>query len=484
MKNNMIEGGTAVSSVVDVAILLTITLVSIGIMLLYMSPAITDMQDMAKSQKVEQAFTVLDSRTSKAALGESPTQNTKFSMMGGNLRVLGDVGSYNDSRIMIISLSESSSWYDSFYQRRGVWNAWKNYQQEPDFAGFMTPMGKVQYNSGDRSIAYEGGGVWAKYPRGGTTMVSPPEFNYNGETLTLPIMKINGNTALSGRTDANINIRSSNIPGILYPNTSINSNFINPVNCDKLIIYINSDFYEGWGQYAQTLTSTNVILDHRNKTAIIELDTKPQMGTFQLPSSFKVGKLNQSNPEPVYDFEFFLEATEKDAANFNPAGMTYTATSGTKIFQYELKKSSKLYITATYEDTSIGKKEIWTGVDEIVVTKGAHKKKANTTVDLVSNTYKLEYDKKSDTEFSWDEVSPTTMTPNLTISKGEIQSVNNVTQHYMKLLALNGPFVFHLGGQYKHVDLGKSTLTLNYDSGSGIITYLHVTRNELNVTVN
>jgi hypothetical protein len=75
------------------------------------------------------------------------------------------------------------------------------------------------------------------------------------------------------------------------------------------------------------------------------------------------------------------------------------------------------------------------------------------------------------------------MTPNLTISKGEIQSLNDVTQHYMKLMAMNGPFVFYLGGQYKHVDLGKSALTLNYDAGSGILTYLHITHNELNTTV-
>ncbi len=484
MKNDVLEDGIAVSSVIDVVILLTITLASIGIMLLYMTPAITDMQDMAKSQKVEQAFTVFDSRTSKTALGESPTQNTKFSIMGGNLKVLGDVGSYKESRIMIISLSENSSWHDSFYQRRGVWNAWESYQHEPDFTGFMTPMGKVQYNSGDRSIAYEGGGVWSKYPGGGTTMVSPPEFHYNGETLNLPIMKINGNTTLSGKTDANINIRSSNIPAILYPNTSINSNFVNPLSCDKLIIYINSEFYEGWAEYAQTLTSTTVTLDHRNQTAVIELDTKPQMGTFPLVrSSFKVGKLNQSNPEPIYDLEFFLENTGNDAADFNPAGMTFTATSGTKTFWYELKKKDKLFITVTYKDASVDKEEIWTGIDEIRVNTSANNnKKANTTVDLVSGAYRLKYDTK-DTEFSWDEVSSTTMTPNLTISKGEIQSLNDVTQHYMKLMAMNGPFVFYLGGQYKHVDLGKSALTLNYDAGSGILTYLHITHNELNTTV-
>ncbi|MDW7731116.1 MAG: hypothetical protein SCH66_01660 [Methanolobus sp.] len=163
---NVWKNDLAVSSVIGISMILVISLLSIGLMLLYTSPVISETQEMAKSQKIEQAFTVLDSRTSKASLGESPLQTTSLSLMGENVEVLGNNDSYNESRMMIIFLSYDSPWYNSFYSKHGVWNAWKNYENELDFAGLNASMGSVRYYSGDRVIAYEGGGVWSRYPNG------------------------------------------------------------------------------------------------------------------------------------------------------------------------------------------------------------------------------------------------------------------------------------------------------------------------------
>jgi len=77
---NVWRSDLAVSSVIGISIILAISLLSIGLMLLYTSPVISETQEMAKSQKIEQAFTVLDSRTSKASLGESPLQTTSLSL--------------------------------------------------------------------------------------------------------------------------------------------------------------------------------------------------------------------------------------------------------------------------------------------------------------------------------------------------------------------------------------------------------------------
>ncbi len=495
---NIIGNKRAVSSVLGISILLVISLLAIGIITLYTLPLITEAQDTAKAQKVEQAFTVLDSRTSKASLGESPLQTTSFSLMGENVAVYGYEEAYKESRIMIIFLSSDYEHYDSFYEERGTWGAWEKYQvndnfTDENFTGLSEQMGKVRYNSGDRIVAYEGGGVWSRYPTGGTIMISPPELHYNGETLTLPIMKVAGHDSTSGNTNVNINVRSanSNIPTILYPNKD--EGFTNPLDSDKILIYINSEFYDGWAKYAETLTSTNTMLDHNNKTAIIEMDTMPEMGTSQLSHSFQIARLNISNPEPIYNFSFIYEAERKSAGNFNPATSSLTATSGTKTLVYTIDRKDQDYIkldSIKYTDSSIGKSEEWiSDTDSGFVIEKEHNppvKIANTTICLVSNSYILNYNSNHDS-FSWGPVSQTTMTPDLHITKSNensTQTLNNVTQHYIKLLSMDGAIecTWQQGNNQK-IDVENSQYTLVYDGGGAILTYLHVTSNELEVTL-
>ncbi len=474
----------AVSSVVGIVIILAITLLSIAIILLYTTPAINNLENMAEAQKIEQAFTVFDSRASKASLGESPLQITGINQMGGTLEVMGDSLAYNESQIMIVILSSSSSWYNEYYNNHTSWNSWKKYKTKPDFSGYNStiPMGKIRYTSGDRIIAYEGGGVWSKYENGGTVMISPPEFHYNIQTLTLPVMKISGNTSVSGTTDTSIKVSSSNKPVILFPNVNLNNNFTNPLKADEIIIYINSEFYEGWAKYAETLTGTSVALDHENQTAILQLSTLPPMGTFPLSNSFKIIKLNASNPEPMYNFSFYFEDEDGEASNFNSVETYVTATSGTKTLYYEIKKN--VIDTIEYSDTSVSPdKEIWDtygGNYFPIYEDPLDLKMANSTFDLLSRTYMLEYDDSDRTEYSWDQKSQTTMLPNVTISDGDTQSLYNVTNHYMKLLAQDGVIACSWEQKKNNKILeDQSHYTLIYDSGGGIITYLHITSNEL-----
>ncbi len=500
MVKNLSGNKLAVSSVVGIVVMLAITLLSIGIMILYTMPAIDSMQDMAKAQKIEQAFTVFDSRTSKAALGESPLQTTGLSLMGGNVEVMGDDDAYNESRIMIIGLSSNSTWYDEFYQNRSHWNAWADYESETDFAGFNASMGKIVYTYNDRIIAYEGGGVWSRYPTGGTIMISPPEFHFNGETLTLPIMQIKGNTSVAGITDASITIASSNDPERLFPNTNINSIFVNPLEVDKIIIYIQSEFYDGWANYAETLISTTATLDDTNKTAILELNTMPEMGTVSpLPTSFEIAALNHTNTTPFDNFSFYL-FTSDDSSFFVASGMTLTATSGTKTLVYSFYKQDKdnIILAAApsitsygleYTDSSVGIREIWESSSGSTFPVNGQKKptkQAESTVDIISDTYLMYYD-TSDSEYSWGPVSSTSTTPDLTITNSNAnrtQSLNNITHHYMRLLAQDGTIECTLEekGNQK-IEFEKSSYTILYDVDGAILTFLHVTTNELEATV-
>ncbi|TFH44437.1 MAG: hypothetical protein E4G94_03870, partial [ANME-2 cluster archaeon] len=181
MIHDLFESESAVSAVIGTILILGIAILSISTILLYSIPTLYEMEDTAQAQKVEQAFTVLDSRTSKVALGESPIQTTYVSLMGGSINVNGDEEGYNESKLVIITVDIGASWYSTFKDKRYKWRGWDEYVGQVGMSEFNVSMGTVMYSKDDRIIAYEGGGVWSKYPTGRAVMISPPEFHYNGE---------------------------------------------------------------------------------------------------------------------------------------------------------------------------------------------------------------------------------------------------------------------------------------------------------------
>ncbi|MBC7085628.1 MAG: hypothetical protein H5T43_04605 [Methanomethylovorans sp.] len=478
-KNGVFECKTAESSVVGIVIILMLTTLSVGTILLYGIPTINDMQDMAKTQKVEQAFTVLDSRVSKVALGESPLQTTSLSLMGGTLEVKGEGASYNNSEITIVLANIDAPWYDSFSKQRYRWGAWEGFETQNDFTMFNVPMGYIIYNKDDRIVGYEGGGVWSKYPTGQAVMISPPEFNYNGETLTLPVMCIIGNTSISGGTDVGITVSSTNIPTVLYPDPVKDKRMINPLKSDKVLIYIKSNFYNAWCDYANTLAYTSATVDETNSTAVVELEVMPPMGKSVLTHNFKVGALNVSRAAPMHNFSFDFGA--RSSQGLNPTNYQISATSGTKTLIYSLAKkggANQLQLTVTYQDTAAASyTEKWNGVNVFPV-KGT-KQDQQAIVDLLDKNFVMKY--ASDKDFSWNDTSAVSLPPNVNFHNGDETSLYNITQHYMRLITMDGSVKFSLNspGKSDPVDYDKSSLTLYYDGMPGAITYLHVTRNDL-----
>jgi hypothetical protein len=482
-KNTILECETADSSVIGMIIILMLTTLSVGAILLYGMPTINDMQDMAKSQKAEQAFTVFDSRTSKVALGESPVQTTSLSLMGGSLEVNGDSTSYNESEITVVLADIDAPWYDSFSQQRYRLGSWEGFETETNFTMFNVSMGSIIYKKDDRIVGYEGGGVWSKYPTGKAVMISPPEFNYNGETLTLPVMCINGNTSISGATDVAITVSSNNMPTVLYPNPVMDNRMINPLKSDKVLVYIKSDFYNAWADYANTLAYTSATVDEVNSTAVVELEVMPAMGKSTLTHNFKVGVLNASKPSPMYNFSFDLGA--RASQGLNPSNYQISATSGSKTLTYSLAKkggANQLQLNVAYQDTDAAPYvEEWNGIDVFPITGSKQDQEA--IVDLLDKSFIMEYDASDD--FSWNDTSVVSLPPNVEFNGGEEVSLYNITQHYMKLITMDGSVKFSLNspGKSDPVDYDESSLTLNYEGMSGAITYLHVTRNDLTTSL-
>jgi FlaG/FlaF family flagellin (archaellin) len=465
------ECNCGASAVIGVLLMFALTIVSISAMLVYSVPMISDLQDSAQAQKIEQGFTILDSRTSKVALGESPLQTTSVSLMGGSINVNDDtVDDKSSIRLVITNLTNPGS------------------SEE-----FNCSFGTIEYTKDNRKIAYEGGGVWSKYEgSGGAVMISPPEFHYNGETLTLPIMSITGRSSSSGKGDTSIAVSSDNRPSILFPNTSISSSRTNPVTSDKVYIYIKSQYYDAWADYADTMIYTTATLDHENTTAIIELDVMPPMGTSTLTNMIKVGAVNTSSPLPIYNFSFDLEAENSNNNGLNPAKYEIGATSGTKTLTYSLAKKSganQLEVHVTYKDTAAGTEYIeeWEGVTTYPVS--GSKADQYATVDFLDPAFMMIYDPPgtdgASPDFSWNTSSPISELPDVEIYITNASfSMNDLTQHYLKLLTKDGAITFDIdGGKQDPVDYEESTITINYDGRPGAITYLHVTRNYLDVAI-
>lgn len=471
-RNKLSVSCKAVSSVIGILLMFALTVISISAMMIYSVPAIDELKDNSKSQNVEQAFTILDSRMSKVALGESPLQTTSFSLMGGEISV-NDESNSDTSNIKIVIQNTTDS---------------------TPIEEFNCSLGTFEYTLDERKIAYEGGGVWSKYrDNGGSVMVSPPEFHYNGETLTIPIMTINGSSSTSGKGEVNIAVTSDNKPFVLYPNTSISTSRTNPVTSDKVYIYIESEYYDAWANYAESMIYTNAEKYDVNKTAMIELDVVPPMGTTTLTNQIKIGAVNSSNTLPIYDF--FMNLKAAGSQDLNPSNYQIKATSDTKTLIYSLSKSGgndQLEIEVTYMDTSVESEYIehWEGEDVFQVNDG------ESTVDFLNDSFMMKYAPKkapknvpknegADPDFSWDTPGDTTELPDVDIEDGDTSFLNNLTQHYLKLITKDGPVVFNINspGKSDPVDYDTSSVTLNYDVKAGGVTYLHVTQNELEMDI-
>ncbi len=274
----------AETEIVGHVIVLGITILGVSMITLYGIPAISSLQDMANLKNTEQAFTVLDSRASRSALGEAPRQITDIALGGGYISTIPN--SSSDPSYILIEIRNSSGLISSI----------------------SIPMGKIVYKLGEREVAYEGGGVWSKYPSA-SVMLSPPEFHYNGETLTLPVVNITGSYSMGGKGTAALNIQKKGNPQLLYPNAS----YMNPIpeTATYVNVTINSTYYDAWGSYFRSIPLTDIYSDDTKKKVTVKLQNPPKS------TSFLYGALASE--------EIVLKNTAK-VDSYNSSGGNYSQT--------------------------------------------------------------------------------------------------------------------------------------------------------------
>jgi cytoskeletal protein CcmA (bactofilin family) len=125
-------------------------------------------------------------------------------------------------------------------------------------------MGAAVYDTGDGRVAYEGGGVWTSDADGNSRMVSPPEFHYREETLTLPVVQLDGDVRASG----------PQVGLVATAGETDRVDISNPLPEDSGSVYVTvgSEFYQAWGRFIAERTDGRVVqFDHDNETVTVEL---------------------------------------------------------------------------------------------------------------------------------------------------------------------------------------------------------------------
>lgn len=243
------------SDVLGVALITALVVVgTVGIVALG-SGVLSGAQVDAQIESAEQAMTKLDATAALVALGQSDTQRASVSLRGidEQLNVHPSEGWMN-----VTIVNRSTGEYKSTVMNR--------------------TLGEITYENGDTKIAYQGGGVWKKV-EGGSLMVSPPEFHYRGNTLTLPLITVEneGDGVYSG----DLTLKSTETRDQRFPNKS--EGYSNPLPEEKQVnVTVHSEYYDAWGRFFAQRTDGEVTYDHPNNTVVVEL-VVPEEFPFDAP---------------------------------------------------------------------------------------------------------------------------------------------------------------------------------------------------------
>jgi hypothetical protein len=457
--HDSIEG---VSEVFGYILILGIVMAALGVITVMATGPLQESQNSAQFNSVEQAFSVADSRLSKAMYSASTFQEIPFKLNDGKMYVNG---------------SESDSYIEIY---------------GPDKQLICrTALGTVTCVTKDGDIAYQDGGVWAKYPDGGTIMISPPNFDYNGVTLTLPIMQIAGNgTSAYSNSDVVLDANSTGQPIVIYPGTKGG----NPVPQGSTVnLSIKSDYYQAWAQYINERTRATAETNPAKKIVNISLTTGWGRQSGLASSGYNTIGMDTSDPVPVeiFDMNLVLRNTGND----------YTITFGVPSDDKHDTPDPQLLITAqrttghdNKEYAHVQYKYINGSQVEVFDAMLEFERKSDDAVglNLLDHSSKMTYDSSSSgPSITWgtdlkayDTGVVEGYDDSSDVSEGAQKSVYDVTEHYLWLMATqypdSGP-IYDVIGKDKY-DGASSTFILQYKANQDI-KYLFITKSTLNVTL-
>ncbi|QIO22095.1 archaellin/type IV pilin N-terminal domain-containing protein [Haloarcula sp. JP-L23] len=243
------------SELVGVILLVAIVILASTLLVVTGSPMLADGKKVIEVTQTEHALRQLDAETSDVAFGSGTDKSHRL-----NLGISGQGGQL---------YTENNSW-----MRVHLVNASTG---TVDAVAANESLGTVRYVQAGTTVGYEGGGVW-RHEDGGSVMISRPEFHFREKTLTLPIVVIDGDPALTSY----VQVAANGPPQRRFPNTS--AGLTNRIRGQKVAVTVHSEYYEAWGRYFRETTNGYIRVDHDARTATVIF---PSKGTG--PSAFPSG---------------------------------------------------------------------------------------------------------------------------------------------------------------------------------------------------
>ncbi len=218
---NFLKSEIAVSEAVSFIQTLAIVLVSTAIIYTAGSPMLDKAEKNAHFQEMETGFIFLSQNIDRIGYDRAPIRYTELKIKGGAMTV-----AHNS----MITIGDAS------------------------FA-----LGSLEYKYEDKTIAYENGGIWIKYPGGEVVMASKPAFS-TGNTSTIPVMELLGDYYIAGE-------------GILRVDSRFHSSEVQSINGTNgtVPIEINSSYYRGWKDYLTGIGARDIVSDNENNTVMANL---------------------------------------------------------------------------------------------------------------------------------------------------------------------------------------------------------------------
>ncbi|WP_255196613.1 DUF7289 family protein [Halorarius litoreus] len=307
------------SDLIGVVLLLSLILMGSTAVVTLGATAISDTQDNSEIAAAEQSMTLFDSQAAQVALGDAAVQSLSFGTNEGTMDVRP-----NSGEISIIQLDcDNNGVNDDGNNVAGGADSDPLTTDDDAYILPPTTLGSVVYDGGSNELAYQGGGVWRKSDNGGSVMVSPPEFHYRGATLTLPIVLTRGSGAVSGPATARI--RQTTEPTDVFPKavefpdrcweTGDPESFNNPVNDGTVIVRVESEYTDGWVDYFEARTDGDITQPSSN-VAIVELKSLEQVGPFSMPGEGGSVTISGTEGHATKDFSITLRSPADDSARF------------------------------------------------------------------------------------------------------------------------------------------------------------------------
>ncbi|MFC5970235.1 hypothetical protein ACFPYI_02720 [Halomarina salina] len=467
-----------ISSTIGVILILGIVLIGTTSIVAFGSIALEDTQRQSTLERAEQTMAQFDSRAAQVALGgEETTQRLSMGQAEGNYQVLP-----NNGKITITHVDYNDA--------------------DDDEVIYSEPLGAVVYENGDTTLSYQGGGVW-RTDGGNTQMVSPPEFHYRGSTLTLPVIRVFGSDSAAGSPTAVLKKQSMKpiypLSGKHYGDDT--AEYLNPASNGQIQITIESPYYRGWAEYFDARTETNVVtIDDANQQVTVDLITLGPQGQFNIPTKEDPLQVQGMTPGSMSDLSLTVRPEASRPQKLSSLDWSLYIDRNGRQFEVnvnglsngECSDSQAADISVYYSDDDGVSYHGWKAEDAIPVTCNVTTNNPELKINLMDSGIDMTYD---DLSGNLAENNPNGQTKNSvsfdhfdtdpmeTYNRSDLEKENLdvVIRHYLNHFAPNFQIESNAGNSGNNVGIGTSEGDdIQYD-GDTVITFLHVSENNVEV---